>query len=756
MAEPVKPFTINTPFNNYFFYKLGPKIGQVLAGGTLEFFYGNDHATHADTYSNIDDEDNPTVNPNPFTLGVDGSTAAGPYPSPQIYLQDIVYFLVVRSQEGIIQFTATIRGASLNDGGGGGDDGNNPLANLLPNGQFTYPIVFWQTDEEEGQISEYSTVVALGWNFISDVDATQESNFVTINDVSNELIEGTPINEIQLTSFGVAGETEKDFVAKYGHVAAFENQQLTFSVQLQNKALSTVPVSLLVEKNYGDGGSDSQLITLTTFTVSTVRDKFTFTFQVPPDAGVTIGPGNYAAIHLQGPLGQNCSFGFTNALLQFGEVIVPIYVSENYSLERSQAIGAATQIENLGLEQNYSPMTYSDGEFFPNAQTGAIVASAPALQFSDKIEITTGGQELLISGYSEKKIPYSRLYDLWGNVYGGSGDLIVTADNNVVTFRSPRGSRQRSAYTNGDIGAGYVVANTVIGLRNGFDVTYVPASLTAVIVTWLDNFAIRQIPGVATQSVPGLVAPGAIGNFFDAFTSSPAFPKSWGTQSISVATITPGSISTQPSASISFDDPHIANYQSYAEEYNFAAFPGAANATANILEFASFTTNTVRGPYATFTTIPFSAVCIRFSVNGVIGPFPVITPVGTELTITFDMQVGQSLAQNVARFIAQLANPFQWTITINSAPLASQYFLYSAGPSNTGTEYYGWYKVNGAGVDPAIAGRTGVEIDILSSDSIQTIATKTALATDSATFKLPDPATDLPAMPPTSSYYVYL
>lgn len=55
------------------------------------------------------------------------------------------------------------------------------------------------------------------------------------------------------------------------------------------------------------------------------------------------------------------------------------------------------------------------------------------------------------------------------------------------------------------------------------------------------------------------------------------------------------------------------------------------------------------------------------------------------------------------------------SINMTTAPTAGQYFLLSS----TTVDYYFWYTIDGAGSDPAVGGRTGVVIPILSTDSLQ-------------------------------------
>jgi hypothetical protein len=67
---------------------------------------------------------------------------------------------------------------------------------------------------------------------------------------------------------------------------------------------------------------------------------------------------------------------------------------------------------------------------------------------------------------------------------------------------------------------------------------------------------------------------------------------------------------------------------------------------------------------------------------------------------------------------------FAEVITIAAAGLAGLYFLYS----NTTTDYYIWFTVDGAGADPAVGGRTGIKIDLLSTYDSVTVAAMIAEA----------------------------
>lgn len=63
-----------------------------------------------------------------------------------------------------------------------------------------------------------------------------------------------------------------------------------------------------------------------------------------------------------------------------------------------------------------------------------------------------------------------------------------------------------------------------------------------------------------------------------------------------------------------------------------------------------------------------------------------------------------------------------------SGSLNSKYFLLNS--ANAGTGYYVWFNVNSAGVDPMIAGRTGVPVALATNDSAATVGTALTAAID--------------------------
>lgn len=108
--------------------------------------------------------------------------------------------------------------------------------------------------------------------------------------------------------------------------------------------------------------------------------------------------------------------------------------------------------------------------------------------------------------------------------------------------------------------------------------------------------------------------------------------------------------------------------------------------------------------------------------------------VGDVITAGTDFSVGNRGSFMVSRAGAKLQQITQVTLPGGSAFApsgAGQYFLInSAGDVN---QYYVWYNVSGGNSDPAVGGKTGVQINILSGDNSTQVATKTATILNATT-----------------------
>lgn len=693
----------------------GPNIP--LAGGFIFFYEDENRTVQANTYSDVSNPQNPTVNPNPIQLG-----SSGEY--PLFYLDDRFYYIVITDytgdQSNPVQVIEHYNPSEVLSNTSAFND------NFIVNPQFNYPIEFYRLGDDPGTITEATTIVSWSWEFLQD-EKTGSENFVTFNNVAGQKIEGSPVFEVVLNSKVVdSGETTKDFRSYLGTVDFNQGNTLTFCAQMESKNGRNLSVNLYLEIYYGDGGSPTQLILLNTFTVGVTLNKYSFTFNMPSISGLTVGENSYSAIRVQPGIQQVCIFGMTNVMVVPGNQILPVFVDESEGFSKAQILGDSTDISNAGLYQNYSSYYYSNGQIFPYADTGAIVLCPTNL--IQNFRAACNGSSRFINGYTTNNIPNQRLYNAIGTQFGSAGDLIVTSASNIVTFSSPAGARELSAYTPGT--TSFTVDNTVIGLKSGFNLISSGGNL--VTGTFFDEFA-------PLQTVP--VLGGSIDPPFS--NTGNGVLTYWGTQNgainvgnITIITTAPGSGSTHSTFTLNFNSNNPADYQTHMVSV------ASQNQVSSFLDFAHFDNNIRQSNDYMLNR------GIGFKLNGVIGITGQYSSSGNLLQVlTFEESVDVnflstvSMSQNIKTFIDTVANPFTWTVTVVSAPSESQYFLYSSGS----TDYYGWFTVDGVGTDPAIGGRTGVEIAIATGQTTTVIAEIIAETINSAQFNVPD-LTDLPAL----------
>jgi hypothetical protein len=102
--------------------------------------------------------------------------------------------------------------------------------------------------------------------------------------------------------------------------------------------------------------------------------------------------------------------------------------------------------------------------------------------------------------------------------------------------------------------------------------------------------------------------------------------------------------------------------------------------------------------------------------------------------LTFN--TGQVLGVQIDFFIRRTYNPsYPETVKITCPPASSitsgQYFLINAG--GNAVQYYAWFNKDGAGGNPSVVGKTGIQVDILGTDTSTQVATKLKTALDALT-----------------------
>jgi hypothetical protein len=744
----------NAPFVNYFF-KLSPdpESGANVpnAGGTLTFYDDTARSMLLDTYSDVDPANPPVSNPNPIVLGADGS-------APLIYFQDKLYYIVERDSSGAL--VRTYQHFYYPYTGTGGGSSSYGFINYVPDGQFDFPVAFSKPKDPPGKIFNATTPVSWSWDFLQDANTTTQ-NFVTFENVANEQIEGNPVNQIVVTSQNVqSGETTKDLRTVIGNVNFGQNTQLVVSIQAYSKLGGSPIINVNLEKYFGRGGSETVIESVTSFTLTNSRAKYKAIFTPDNNSGKTIGEGSTLAIRLQIAPGQICQVAVTNVLVKNSEGTTadPIYGEEGNALVSAKVVGDAyTQtLASTGLVSTYQRYGYGGNTNIINvSDTGKWFLALKTDTFPDAVRCNNA--QYKVSDYNDINIPYSRLYagqpGSIGQAYGGNGDLIVISTNNQVKFSSGIGAREKSAYTNGTTGSALSVTNTKKGLLADVDAVLKSGTSSTVTLTWADKFTAElppyypSAPHLNRVGTPGqsaingyLTAPATnfsnLGNFYDVGvldTDTGTYPIP--IPASTLFTVTDTTVGTPSDAAVSELKFNLSGSTSYLPK-NYTGNIGTYVFDANLgfLEWATLDSNTrarpTPNPNAWLSAQQKPGVSVSFSVDGVTGvQYP-----GAALTLTVPILSSDSPAEIAAKFITTVANPFIWTFIVASVPAASTYALFSS----SDTDYYFWFKVDGVGTDPMVASRTGVEVDIGSTDTTTQIATKIAAACNSLAFTVPD------------------
>ena len=703
----------------------GPNIP--LAGGFLYFYDNDDHNIQLPTYSDISDPNNPVVNTDPIQLGAAGEC-------PLFYLEPRSYYIVITDNTGDQQNPVT----TINNYNPAESSGNSSniksflLNNFLANSQFNFPIEFWKSTDEPGDITLETTQIAWAWGFRQDPSTTSKNN-ITFENVISENIPGNPINQLLLKCETASiNETKKDIYQRFGSANFFESQTVTFSAQMVNKLNTTINVDLLVYVNYGSGGSLPEEILLTSFSVDGTRSNEVWSFEMPSLSGKTVPESKDAFIEIiiRAAVREVCLFGLTNVLLQAGNVVFPIYQNAPEDIAKAKILGNGAQIESAGLPESYLPYYYLNGNILPISETGTIVVQPKTANIPFRVECD--GSNYKVNDY-HNNIPLRRLYDVIHNDFGGGGELIVSAKDDLVTFTIAIGGRAKSTYLPAT--TSFVINNPILGLDLGIDLTL--TGTNTVSGSFYDKFA-------PDQTAPVLPPPGTV--FANTGNGLLTY---WGTSNnavdpnnISFVTTNPGSGVANATFDMTFNNPNPQKYMTISTIFN------GYQLISSFIDFSQLTPNTRTTP----AVPPHFGVnrMILFSLDGYIPGFPGIFGYYSILPYLFpspenrkvvDFKSTLTLTQNIQEFIKVVANPFVWTLQVNNIPAASTYFLCS---SKT-IDYYGWFKVDGVGTDPAVAGRTGVEIDIFTGYTQARVAQAIADAFNTLSFDVPAEA-DLVAL----------
>jgi hypothetical protein len=692
-------FVIMSDLETYF---VDNATGLPLANGIVTFYDDNSRVTLKDVYTLTGTPPNYTYTPipNPNTLTLTGqisdSTGANVIPyyfpyegTPSDSNGDVdLYYVTVYNSDGVLQFTRQ-----------GIPNISGPISNALDvtnyveNPQF---VVFNYLPAPSGGVvgqipaGQEDTVVAPGgWNFEVPADTTSV-NIVTFTRFGSPIANppGNPRYALNLQcTVSDSGDAYKYLTVRFPNVNSFSGQTLTFSFSIQSNTGGTQSANVVYNEFFGTGGSPTAEIS-TIVQAITIPVSYT-TFNIPITFASTSGyimgtnDDDYIEVGFSFPTNATFNIALTDVVLTPGNVTISTFPLPNNSF--APFVGSSllpTETPYMGANL-YLPIIMGPNGFqFDSSDIGKPFPSFNATLGPN--ELVANGQALLFSGYQESGIPNARVCQVYINEGAngvplfGTGSAFITANISALSPASQLRISTNTATTSGITAAADGTAPT------GF--TFAEPAVGG-------NFSLTgYINGTENVRTYGTV----IGSALNMPTA--------GTTSFTVL----DGVSAPYVNTDQRDSP--ATYQIFDVE----------------VVAASSITGSEYWTFATTTTNYY----MWFTVNGT-GTDP--APGGTGIKVAL---LSTYTATEVAQFVREAISGYQINTIIctagNVVP-ASSYFTINT----LTTHYYVWYKVSGAGTDPAPAGKTGILVNILTSDTAAMVASKTQIAINNFQVALP-------------------
>jgi len=666
------------------------KYGFPLAGGKVKFYSDNQRTVAKSVYqlSNNPPDYTYTVLGSELTLSSQGTFTDENGSDISVYAYPYdengnleLYYMEVYDGSGEIQWTR----AGIPNLGSASSEGDVTLINYVPNGQFLAHNYIG----EDGKVAAGSTPVAPGGWYLRRPEGSTATDYVTFEEFGSatENPTGNPKFAIRLKNTSPGnGDAYKVLELRYNDVNMFASLSLyyTFSFAGMTNAGNETPITLVLRKNYGVGGSPEDSVTLkANILVRNSYGSFDTPFIFGTNETKTIGDGDYVAIELWMPTSYEFDLSFTNFVLTPGEVDLLAYpkTPENTVITNSIA-GFMPLPASDGSDIGLPLIRTREGLAIDYSQIGTINAKAT---FNIEMgEMLADGRALKANDYSDDGIPYSRLRNkLWRNdldipLYG-TGSSYLTAyysgtelsgTHNMYIQTNKAGSVSDTA--DGAAPTGFTFSKIASGTTNYIFNTYMVAG------TGRNNFYIETPIGYDAYPVDA-----------DGFTV-------------------------------------IDNIQGHEGNYgtipNILLVKDINSASQLVGKWFAFKTNQNGTETEYLVWCKVGGQGSQPSHSG--------TPIEIDLLSTDTGEI-------VALKISQALNGYQSSnVTTKDASdiNAGSYFT-----THTLTDtYYVWYQKDGAGNDPKISNATGIKVTILGTDTADQVASKTQKAINMVYYALPD------------------
>ncbi len=645
--------------------------GLPLSNGFIIFKKDADRLTDKPVFRFSGSPGNPafTVLPNPLTLNGAGMTADPNNDAPiPIYYFPFdedglveLYFIEIFSQAGELQNSLEAWPPGFTEGTGG----TVITENFVPNPSFNLFNPNEIINGVEAKAGELTPVAYGGWFYELTAGSTSVIN-VNFEVLAIEPIpQGNPqFNAHVEVETNDPSDQERDFTLIFKPENIFAStDEFTFSF-FGRSGGGTETLTLILQKNYGSGGSPTTNTILTTFDLQPTDAQFVHTFSFGEESGKTKGTGNNdVRLILRSSLTTAADYFATTFILAPGLISLPLLAATTDRQSLAQSIAGGAELPAGDGSNLFLPLILTKtGIGYDDSEVGFISANVASTIPPSYLECN--GQQLEVFGKSGEGIPFSRLFNKIGILFGAGDEYYIaeSMQSNMQIFNSTPGTV--TAIADGAIATGFTFQTTFTGN------------------TTFDFFGGKN--RFASPSTL-IVGTNGFGLHFAAIFGA-------GTSPVTVGLLDP---LYDSKTDISGNSRFI---------YQLSGFSSAiANYQGKYFLIANITTN----------------FYVWYQIDGV-GVDP--APGGTGIKIDLNSVDDETEIGN--KTIAALKGNATFSITTTAGgtinPGSSVVFF-----SPNGNEYEAWFSIDGTGSAPTqVAQRRIFEVALLSADSANTVAAK--------------------------------
>lgn len=556
--------------------------------------------------------------------------------------------------------------------------------NFISNGQFLLHTDFL-TINEDGEVDGTDIDLAYGgWKYYrNDTGAT---DYITFEQDSQYQID--PPDQPRYRAHTVVidalpGDLHRDVVVRFYNVNRFSSDDQEYTLGFWIKSAAIIESGqVIINKNYGTGGDAPETILVLggAFNITTTDSLKVFAFTFGSNAAKNVGTLNddYVEVGFRVSLDELMDIDFTDFFLIEGNKIgTAEYPTTTNRQDITTALGGGFPLPAVdGSDLNLPCILTRTGWAFDASSVGSILISV--CDTAPNGYLLADGASLITSEYQPDGVPNTRLFNkIFNTNFNGPG--YGTGDDFFVCVEEGPTS-EKIYFLNTTPGAATAAsvgtsAFTIINVTDGD----VASGINAFITNASNLLGISEIEGVPALS----------------WTES-------GTSFVA-ASLTP----TRPGTPLT-KEVHRLQFNS-----NFVA--------SEVLDFSS----------------GGGSAHVYFQVDNV-----GVDPGGSGLGYRCNVESTDSAYVQMAKLVGAASARKSSTVVFVAASLvtAGEYFeLYAKIAAGGEQKYVFWSTVDGAGTEPVVAGAIYIKVDLLSTDTARQVAVKHSNASNTYSYKLPDP-----------------